>query len=64
MPEANAAAGRSEMGRVDGDDRAKAAGAVRDEVDDLMTVEIGIVPRGIAFKGPELCRRGGAANGT
>jgi hypothetical protein len=64
MPEADSAAGRAEIGRVDGDDGAKAAGAVRDEVDDLMIVEIGIIPRGLHVRVLSLGRRGGAIDGT
>jgi hypothetical protein len=47
MPEADAAGAGPEMGGMDADDCAKAARRVGDEVDDLMIVEVGIIPRGL-----------------
>ncbi len=41
MPEARAAGGRPQVGRVDADDRLEAAFLIVDEVDDLVAVEVG-----------------------
>ena len=46
MPEPRAAGGRAEVGRVQRDDRAQAAGLVGNEMQRLMGVEIGVAPRG------------------
>ena len=64
IPEADAAGAGPEMGRVDADHGAKAGLAVRDEVDDLMIVEVGIIPRGMHVSVPEMAGRDGAIDGT
>ena len=65
MPEAGAAGGGAEMARMDRDDRPEAGIAVGDEVDELMRVEIGIIPERIHRGCRILCRReGGAIDGT
>jgi hypothetical protein len=47
MPEAHAARARAEVGRVDADDGLQAGFAIGDEMDDLVIVEIGIIPGGM-----------------
>jgi drug/metabolite transporter (DMT)-like permease len=47
MPETDPARSRPERSGMDGYDGAKAGRAVRDEMDDLVIVEVGIVPEGM-----------------
>ena len=65
MPEAGAAGGRAEVAGVNCDDRPEAGIVIGDEMDELMRVEIGIIPKRIHLEYHVLCRReGGAIDGT
>ena len=65
MPETRPARRRPEVGRMDGDDRAQAVLGLVDEMEDLMRVEVGIVPRRFHGCGSvPLKKNDGATEGT